>query len=99
MWNYKKHKTSSNQQELQAVIRLRELCMYNYPAERFIDEFKTAMEAIKRKNNFQASYAYQAEIIDNQTVEVWKMKVNSDKNYLMFTLTKGDDIPGPFDNL
>lgn len=99
MWHVIKKKASNNQQELQAVIKTKEICDQNFSAERLKDEFKKAMETIKRKNNFEASYAYQAEIINPERVEIWKMKANSDKNYLMLELIKGENKPGPFDHL
>ncbi|WP_312078408.1 hypothetical protein [Chryseobacterium sp.] len=99
MWHAEKKKTSSNQQELQAIIRMKELLPINCDAESFADRFKEEMKKIKRSNNFEASYAYKAFIVDPKNVEIWKMKNNSDKNYLMFKLFRGDDIPGPFDHL
>lgn len=99
MWNVEKLKTSSNQQELHAVIKIKELAECNISADAFLEDFKARMSEIKRTNNFEASFAYKAFKISENEIAIWKMKVNLDKNYQMFKLTKGANKPGPFDHL
>lgn len=99
MWHAEKKKISSNQQELQVIIKMKELLPLNVGAESFADSFHNELKKIKSKNIFSAEYAYKAFIIDESNIEIWKMKADSDKNYLMFKLFRGPDTPGVFDHL
>ncbi|MEG0760784.1 hypothetical protein [Chryseobacterium sp.] len=99
MWHAEKKRTSSNQQELQVIIRMKELLFKNVDAESLADDFKQELKKVKRTNIFAAEFAYKAFVIDAKNIEIWKMKTTSDKNYLMFKLFRGDNVPGPFDHL
>lgn len=99
MWHAEKKRTSNNQQELQVIIRMKELLPLNVGAESFTDRFHSEIKKIKRTNIFSAEFAYKAFVINEKNIEIWKMKTQSDKNYLMFKLFRGDDVPQPFDHL
>lgn len=97
-WKIKEHKTKRNQQELEAIIRLKEIARVtsSSTAEPFIDEFKRELQGIKRTNIFSAEYAYKMTPRNPTSVEVWKMKVNGDFDYKMFTLDYDGKTYNPF---
>jgi hypothetical protein len=59
-----------------------------HDSESWISTFKDRLKLIKRTNNFSAEYAYKATPRNLTSLEVWKMKVNGDFNYKMFTVTR-----------
>ena len=97
-WTIKKHKVNSNPMELQMVIKLKEIAKISTSktAKSFINEFEKEMLTIKRTNIFSAEYAYKMIPLTSERVEVWKMKVNGDFNYKMFTLDYDGKIYNPF---
>lgn len=97
-WTIKKHKVNSNPMELQMVIKLKEIAEISESstAESFINEFEREMLTIKRTNIFSANYSYKMTPRNRTSVEVWKMKVNGDYNYKMFTLDYDGKIYNPF---
>lgn len=99
MWILEKKKTGSGQQELQVIIKIKEMVSANTSAEAFVSTFKDELSKVRKTNIFSAIYGYRADIINEKNIEIWKMKANGDRNYLMFKLLKGEDIPGPFDHL
>ncbi|MDV2458022.1 hypothetical protein CMU99_06720 [Elizabethkingia anophelis] len=99
MWHKERKKTVSGQQELQVCCIVSEMCELNSSSEEIVRYFKNELMKIRRRNSFEASHAYKAEIVDVHTIEIWKMKVNCDKNYLMYILRKGEDTPDPFAHL
>lgn len=97
-WTIKEHKTKSNQQELQMIIKLKQIAKItsSSTAEPFINEFKRELQTIKRSNIFSAEYAYKMTPRNQTSVEVWKMKVNGDFDYKMFTLDYDGKQYNPF---
>jgi len=45
---------------------------------------------VTKKNAYPAEYGYKATPRNHTSLEVWKMKVNGDFNYKMFTVTRED---------
>lgn len=97
-WTIKEHKRKSNQQEIQMIIRLKEIAKISSSstAEPFIVDFKRELQSIKRTNIFSAEYAYKMTPRNSTSVEVWKMKVNGDFDYKMFTLEYDGKSYNPF---
>lgn len=97
-WIIKEHKRKSNQQEMQMIIRLKEIAKISLSstAETFIDDFKRELQSIKRTNIFSAEHAYKMTPRNPTSVEVWKMKVNGDYDYKMFTLEYDGISYNPF---
>lgn len=97
-WTIKEHKVKSNPMELQMIIKLKEIARItsSSTAEPFIHEFKTELQTIKRTNIFSAEYAYKMTPRNPTSVEVWKMKVNGDFDYKMFTLDYDGKTYNPF---
>lgn len=98
MYTIEKFKRKTNLLELQVITKVNDLSEMNISPISFPDRFKEEMKKIKKTNCFEAEYSYKAEKTAEKTIEIWKMKADGDKNYLMFKLTKGKDQPGPFDH-
>lgn len=88
-WKYTQHKRGNGQQEIKVSIMVKEL-IYNqaHDTETWISLFKEKLAEIPRTNIYSAEFGYRAEAVDEKTIVVWKMKVNSDYNYKMFTLKR-----------
>lgn len=87
-WQIQKHKIGNNQQELQVSMLVKEMQeTWANNAETWASSFKDRLKQIPRKNCFSAEFGYQATIRNPTSLEVWKMKVNGDFNYKMFTVT------------
>ncbi|MBL7879451.1 MAG: hypothetical protein JNN23_06270 [Chryseobacterium gambrini] len=99
MWNKDKKRYTSGQQELQVCVKVSELCELNISADNFVDAFKDELKKIKKTNSFSAEFFYMAEKIDDNNIEIWKTKVDRDKNYMIYKLTKGADSIDPFAHL
>lgn len=85
-WKIERHKVGSNQQEIQVSILVQEMIYtWSTDSESWCNHFKNRLSEIPRKNNFSVEYGYKAISKDQTTVEVWKMKVNGEFNYKMFT--------------
>lgn len=97
-WLIEEHKVGKNQMELQVVIKLKELAKVTHAtqSDQFIDSFKTELLTVKRKNIFAAEYAYKMVSITSIMVEVWKIKVDGDFHYKMFTLRSDGKQYNPF---
>lgn len=90
-WIIQKHKVGSGQQELQVSIIVKELQeTWASDAESWAVAFKDRLKEVPKKNAFPAEYGYKATPINHTSLEVWKMKVNGDFNYKMFTVTRED---------
>ena len=90
-WIIQKHKVGNNQQELKVSILVKEMDNnWAFDSQSFIESFKEKLKEIPRNNNFSAEFGYQATPRNLTSLEIWKMKVNGDFNYKMFTVTKGD---------
>lgn len=87
-WKVTEHKTSSQQQELNVKNLVKEMAEYSYAtyAEQFINHFKDLIKDIPRKNNFSADLLYMVTQRNLKSVEVWKLNVQGDYKYKMFTL-------------
>lgn len=99
MWNRERKRTGSGKQELQVCCKVGELCEFNITADEFIYRFKNELKTIRKESCYLAEWRYQAKKIDENNIEIWKIKSNDDPNYLMYKLTKGEHKPGPFDHL
>lgn len=87
-WKIQKHKVGYGQQELQVSIFVKEMQeTWAHDAESWCNTFKDKLKEIKRTNCFSAEYSYTATPRNQTSLEVWKMKVNGDFNYKMFTVT------------
>lgn len=87
-WNVQRHKVGSNQQELQVSILVKELGdNWASDSETWSNNFKDRLKQIPKTNAFPAEYGYKATPRNHTSLEVWKMKANSDFNYKMFTVT------------
>ncbi|MEO6176968.1 MAG: hypothetical protein ABIP27_17575 [Flavobacterium circumlabens] len=85
-WKTEQHKVGNGQQELQVSIKVKEMIdTWATNSESWISHFKNKLSEISRTNSYSAEYGYKAIAKDHTTVEVWKMKVNGDFNYKMFT--------------
>ena len=86
-WTIERHKVGNGQQELQVAIIVREMIdTWATDSGSWCGEFTKRISEIRRKNCYSAEYGYRAIPKDLHTVEVWKMKVNGDLNYRMFTV-------------
>lgn len=87
-WTIQRHKVGNTKQEVQVSILVSE--MKNFWAsdsESWCRTFKDRLKEIPRTNAFVAEFSYKATPRNQTSLEVWKMKANSDFNYLMFTVT------------
>jgi hypothetical protein len=88
-WKIQQHKVGNNQQELKVSILVKEMTeTWAHDAETWCNSLKDKLKEIPRKNNFSADFAYKATPRNHTSLEVWKMKVNGDFNYKMFTVTR-----------
>lgn len=84
------HKRGNSAQDIQVSYIVNGLIKYYAISdfETFKDKFKTQVEKIPATNAYKASFFYKVIETNNpETVEVWKMKANSEPNYKMFTIT------------
>lgn len=88
MWKVKKHKCGSGYQELKVAVLVNKMAEYDYLtyAESFIYRFHENLKEMPRSGNSFAAYMYRAKEISTYCVEVWKMTVEGDFKYKMFTL-------------
>lgn len=88
MWKVTEHKCSSTYQELNVKRIVNEMAEYSYDtyAEAFENHFKQLIKEIPRHNNFSADLLYQVTPRNQKSVEVWKMTVQGEFKYKMFTL-------------
>jgi len=92
-WKIEKHRVGTGQQELQVSIKVKEMSeTWASDSESWCVQFKCRLMEITRKNIFSAEYGYKAISINLTSLEVWKMKVNGDFNYKMFTVTRESDV-------
>ena len=97
MWKITKHKAQNNQQELQLTTKVKDLeHAFASDSEGLIYDFKNRLKEIKRTNCFSAENAYKMIPLNNKSVEIWKLKVDGDFNYKMFTLDYAGENPNPF---
>jgi hypothetical protein len=88
-WNIQRHKVGSNSQELQVSILVKEMQeTWASNSEEWSNTFKSRLKEIPKKNAYPAEYGYQTTQRNLRSLEVWKMKVNGDFNYKMFTVTR-----------
>lgn len=86
-WKLERHRVGNGQQELQVSIIVREMIdIWSTDSGSWCGEFIKRISEIPRSNSYAAQYGYRAIPKDLHTVEVWKMKVNGDLNYKMYTL-------------
>jgi hypothetical protein len=86
-WKIQQHKGGSGQQEIQVIILVKEMQeTWARDSESWCNDFKDKLKQIKRSNCFSAENVYTATPINRTSLEVWKMKVNGDSNYKMFTV-------------
>jgi hypothetical protein len=90
-WNIQKHKVSNSSQELKAIILVKEMQeTWASDSESWCRTFQDKLKEIPKTNAYTAEYGYRAKPINHTSLEVWKMKANSDFNYKMFTVTRDD---------
>lgn len=86
-WTLEKHRVGNGQQELQVAMCVRELLdIWATDSDSWCGYFKDRISEIPRTNSFSAAFGYRAITKGLHTAEVWKMKVNGDFNYKMFTV-------------
>lgn len=88
MWKITEHKYLRQSQELNVANLIREMSMYSFAsyAEQFENHFKDLIKDIPRYNNFSADLLYKVTQRNLYSVEVWKLTVEGDLKYKMFTL-------------
>lgn len=87
-WTIKRHKVGNTKQEVQVSILVGEMKeFWASDSESWCRTFKDRLKEIPRTNAFVAEFSYKATPRNQTSLEVWKMKANSDFNYLMFTVT------------
>jgi hypothetical protein len=88
-WNIQKHREGSSKQELQVSILIKEMQeTWANDSESWCSTFKDKLKEIPKTNAYPAEYGYKAIPKNLTSLEVWKMKVNSDFNYKMYTVTR-----------
>lgn len=88
-WKLQQHKVGSGQQELQVSILVKEMQeTWAFDSETWCNAFKDNIKKIPKKNAFPAEYGFKATPRNHTSLEVWKMKVNGDFNYKMYTVTR-----------
>lgn len=89
-WKVEQHKRGNGTAEIQVAILVKDMQdSYASNAEEWITNFKERIKnEIPVTNTYRAEYSYKATPINLTSLEVWKMKVNGDLNYKMFTVTK-----------
>lgn len=88
MWKVTQHKVGNGQQEIQVSIMVKDMAANSYAtyAGEFKELFATRIKEIRRTNNFEAWFRYKVIPQTDKILEVWKVKINDDLNYKMFTL-------------
>ena len=91
-WTIQQHKRGNGKQEIQVSLLVKEMQdTWANDAETWASAFKDKLKEIPRTNIFSAEYGYKATPRNTTSLEVWKMKVNGDFNYKMFTVTRKDN--------
>lgn len=88
MWKITEHKSSQQQQELNVKILVKEMAEYSYAtyAEQFETHFKDLIKQIPKTNCYSADLFYKATQRNLKSVEIWKMDIEGNFKYKMFTL-------------
>lgn len=88
MWKVTAHKRGDQKQEIEVSILVKELATYEQLtySESFIGRFKEHLKNIPKSNNFSADVLYKAKEISLTEVEIWKLTLEGDFKYKMFTL-------------
>ena len=87
-WTILKNKVGNGQQEINVSILVQEMeNSWAFDSQSWCNTFKEKLKDIKKTNCFSAEYGYHATQRNRTSLEVWKMKVNGDFNYKMFTVT------------
>lgn len=88
-WKVEQHKRGNGQQEIKVSIIVKEMSSsYASNSEEWINMFENRLKEIPKTNSFPAEYGFKGTPRNLKSLEVWKMKVNGDFNYKMFTVTK-----------
>lgn len=88
-WNIQKHKVGNGQQEIKVSLIIQEMEeTWASDSESWSSSFKDKLKEIPKTNAYPAEYGYRTKAISHTSLEVWKMKTNSDFNYKMFTVTR-----------
>ena len=87
-WQLIENRNPVGQQEIKVKMLLKEMAEYTYAtyAEQFENHFKQLVKDIPRTNSFSAENAFKVKAKGMKSVEVWKMKLDGDYNYKMYTL-------------
>lgn len=87
-WTIQRHKVGNTKQEIQVSILVGEMKeIWAHDSESWCITFQDRLKQIPRTNAYMAEFAYKATPRNHTSLEVWKMKANSDYNYKMFTVT------------
>ncbi len=89
-WKIEPHKRGNGTAEIQVSILVKEMKdSFASNSEEWISNFKNRVKnEIPVTNTYRAEFGYKAIAIDLKSLEVFKMKVNGDINYKMFTVIK-----------
>lgn len=89
-WKIQQHKRGNGTAEIQVSILVKEMKdSYASNSDEWITNFKQRIKnEIPVTNTYRAEFGYKATQRNHTSLEVWKMKVNGDYNYKMFTVTR-----------
>lgn len=88
MWKLTENKTPKNQQEIKVKQLLIEMAEYSYAtyAEAFENHFKILIKDIPKTNSFKPEFMFKITQRNLKSVECWKLTVEGDFAYKLFTL-------------
>lgn len=90
-WNVIQHKVGNGQQEINVSVTVKELAnTWATNSNEWIDIFHKRLEGMKRKNIHSANHFYKGTPINLKSLEVWKLDINGDFKYKMFTINFKD---------
>jgi hypothetical protein len=88
MWKVTEHKSPKNQQEVRVKTLIKEMAAYSYAsyAEEFKNHFEVLVNDLPKTNNYAPELMFKITQRNLKSIELWKLKVNGDFDYKMFTL-------------
>lgn len=89
-WKIAQHRRGNGTAEIQVSILVKDMKdSYASNSEEWISNFKNRVKnEIPVTNSYRAEFGFKATLIDLTSLKVYKMKVNGDVNFKMFTVTK-----------
>jgi hypothetical protein len=89
-WEVTQNKRGNGTAEINCAIIAKDMAWSRANnAKEFESEFtKRVASEIPKTNSYDPTFSFKVKVIDQNALEIWKMKADGDENYKMFTIKK-----------